>query len=89
MKNDIAMKEVKSSQIQSVGYCPDTKRLSVQFINGGCYQYAGVPPEVHAELQAAESVGKFIHARLKARDGEGQLLYPFTKMDAESDEERA
>lgn len=47
----------KSSNIAAIGYNAPAKRLRVQFKNGGIYEYANVPTNVHMELMAAESKG--------------------------------
>lgn len=70
----------KSSSIASVGYDPDTRTLEVQFTptpyapKGAIYTYADVPPDVHADLLAAPSVGKFFHRAVK------QGGFKFTKV---------
>jgi hypothetical protein len=51
---------VKSSNVESVGYDQEEKTLEVKFKSGGVYQYAGVQPEMYADLLAAESVGWFV-----------------------------
>lgn len=66
-KPKIDMREVKSSQVHSVGYHPETKTLAVRFSNGSTYHYANVAPEVHASMLKAESLGKFLSARIKGR----------------------
>jgi hypothetical protein len=53
--------KVDSSNIESVGYDAATQVLEVRFINGGHYAYHDVPPEVHAEFVAAESIGKHFY----------------------------
>lgn len=58
---------VKSSNVESVGYDPDTKTLQVSFKNGGVYNYAGVEPEKHKDLMAAKSIGGFIHTHIKGK----------------------
>lgn len=63
----INMAPVESSQIASVGYDQATKTLAILFARGGSlYQYPDVEPEVHAAFIAAESVGKYFGAHLKA-----------------------
>lgn len=49
---------VKSTSIKSVGHDPATNTLEVEFSSGKVYRYANVPAEKHAELLAAESIGK-------------------------------
>lgn len=62
------MKPVQSSTIAAVGH--DGKQLTVQFKNGGTYDYPDVPIELHDRMMAAhdagESIGKFFHAHVKA-----------------------
>lgn len=63
----INMAPVESSQIASIGYDQATKTLAILFARGGSlYQYPDVEPEVHAAFIAAESVGKYFGAHLKA-----------------------
>ena len=51
---------VDSSNVAAVGYDPDTRTLRVRFHSGGVYDYAGVPPEIHAALMAGESKGGYL-----------------------------
>jgi hypothetical protein len=55
---------VTSSNIMSVGYDPATRMLEVAY-STGIYQYAGVPPEVHLNMMAAESKGRYLHTQVK------------------------
>lgn len=55
---------VNSKSVVSVGYDAETQELEVEWPSG-IYRYAGVSEETYAELQAAESIGKFILARIK------------------------
>ena len=48
---------VVSSNIVSVGYADGT--LEVEFLNGAIYVYRGVPPDLHAGLMAADSLGAY------------------------------
>ena len=54
------MQPVKSSNVKAVGYDEENKTLQVEYKSGGIYQYPGVPPEIYADLLAAESVGRFV-----------------------------
>jgi hypothetical protein len=60
------MKPVKSSNVQAVGYDPASRTMRVQF-NSGTYDYADVAPEKHADLMAADSLGKHLHAHFKGQ----------------------
>lgn len=64
---DIPMTPVQSSQVQAVGYCAETKTLSVTFTRGPghIYQYTDVPPETHSAFVAAESIGKYFGQHIK------------------------
>lgn len=71
---------VESSQIEAVGYEPDSKTLGVKFLAKGKwpaseYHYANVPPQIHRAMMAAASVGSFFTAEIKSRAD----LYPYTK----------
>lgn len=61
------MKEVESSNIESIGHHADRKELHVRFKNGGHYVYAGVGPDLHADALRADSVGKFINEHVKGK----------------------
>ena len=56
---------VSSSNLRSVGYDASTQTLEVEFLNGGLYQYFGVPASVHAGLMAASSHGSYFDAHIK------------------------
>lgn len=62
----IETKPVESSNLAAIGYDAESKTLQVDFKNGKRFQYPNVPPERFAELQAAESVGKFFATRIKS-----------------------
>jgi hypothetical protein len=59
------MKPVQSSNIEAVGYDPDTQTLAVQFNGGGVYHYAGVSAEAHKALVEAPSVGGHFHQHIR------------------------
>ena len=60
---------VESSNIQAIGYDPDTLILEVEFgknVDAGyphnrLYQYFNVPAEVHRALMDAHSHGEFLY----------------------------
>ncbi len=60
------MQPVKSSNVSAVGYDEENKTLTVEFRSGGIYQYAGVPPEMYADLLEADSVGRFVSQVVRA-----------------------
>ena len=57
---------VKSSNVKAVGYEVETKTLQVEFKSVGIYQYAGVQPEMYADLLKAESIGRFVSQVVRA-----------------------
>src|SRR5947209_17771600 len=61
---EIVMVPVDSTNIGSVGYTAEGKVLRVKFTNGGTYDYADVPAEIHAALMAAESKGRHLRAHV-------------------------
>ncbi len=56
---------VRSSNLRSVGYDDGSRMLEVEFRGGGVYQYFRVPPEVFAELMAADSLGRYLNENVK------------------------
>ena len=55
---------VESSMIQAVGYDPKTHILEVVFNSAQTYCYEDVPPEIHQELMAADSKGRYMRAAI-------------------------
>lgn len=56
---------LKSSNLRSVSYDPDTKTLEVEFTNGNRYQYADVARATVDALIAAPSAGTFFHQHVR------------------------
>jgi len=54
---------VESSSVRSIGYERGT--LEVEFNNGGIYHYLEVPPQVHAALMSAPSIGTYVNKQIK------------------------
>jgi KTSC domain-containing protein len=63
----IERKPVESSNIKSVGFCPDKKCIEVCFNNGSVYSYPDCDQKLYDDLMASESKGKFVNAHLKNR----------------------
>lgn len=61
------MKPVKSANLKAVGYDPTTKTLAIEFSGGNVYHYSGVPPELHDDLCACESFGRFFQERIRGK----------------------
>lgn len=60
-------KEVKSSNVKSVGFCSDRKCIEVEYANGAVYEYPDCDQKLYDDLMACESKGKFVSAHLKKR----------------------
>lgn len=58
---------VTSSNVRSVGYDLATRTLEVEFNNGSVYDYAGVPPDVFAQLMQSPSVGSYLAKSVKPK----------------------
>jgi len=56
---------VQSSNLASVGYDISTNVLEIEFLNGGVYQYYGVPAQVHEGLMNAGSKGSYFYHNIK------------------------
>lgn len=54
-----------SSNIKAIGYDPSTRKLHVQFHSSGTYEFDDVPPEKHAALVSAQSVGKHFQTHIR------------------------
>lgn len=61
----VEMVPVESSNLQEIGYDPETSTLYVGFLNGSRYAYKDVPEEIFEEFKGADSMGRFLHRRIK------------------------
>jgi hypothetical protein len=68
----VEMTPVESSNVAAVGY--RDKTLYVEFKTGTIYRYKDVPEDVYTDMMQAESVGKFLHARIRN-------VYQYEKVD--------
>ncbi|UQA60926.1 KTSC domain-containing protein [Polyangium aurulentum] len=66
-KPELERVRVRSTSLCSVGYDPTTETLDVEFRDERVYRYRGVPPEVHAGLLAAPSLGRFFLAHIRGK----------------------
>ncbi len=55
----------ESSNLLRFGYEATTQVLTVEFKNGGVYNYFDVPENVHEEMKAAPSKGQFLAKVIK------------------------
>jgi len=58
---------VASSNVAAVGYDPDKQEMEVEFTNGATYLYKDVPPETHAALMNASSIGSYIYHNIRGK----------------------
>lgn len=56
---------VASSAIASVGYHARARLLDVEYRTGRVYRYRRVPAAAYRALLEADSVGRFVNARIK------------------------
>ena len=59
------MHYVDSSNVEAIGYDPDTRELHVQFIKSGTYVYLDVEEWVFTEFLHAESKGQYHNLNIK------------------------
>ena len=63
------MIQIQSSNIESVGYDPETKILEITFNNKSIYQYNEVPKSIYDSLMKTNkeggSVGRYFLANVK------------------------
>jgi len=66
-KLNIALTDVESGQIKSIGYCPINKTLAIVFkrVLGAEYQYPGVTQEQFDAFKGADSLGTHFGQHLK------------------------
>ena len=58
---------VRSSNIRSVGYDPESSRLEVEFNSGSIYQYLNVPESEYEGLMNSASKGRYLNRNIKDR----------------------
>jgi hypothetical protein len=56
---------VASSNLAAVGYDSANSVLEITFLDGGIYQYYGVPSQIHAGLMSAGSKGSYFDQYVK------------------------
>lgn len=61
------MKKVKSSNVDTIHYEPDHKRLEVTFKGGGEYHYHDVSQSHYDALENADSVGGHLNTHIKGK----------------------
>jgi hypothetical protein len=61
------MISVKSSNIKSVGYDPESQVMHVEFLSGSKHAYHGVAPAQHSAMMEASSIGSHFHVHIKSK----------------------
>jgi KTSC domain len=56
---------VSSSNVEAVGYDPDSRELWVRFTSGSTYVYSEVDERTHEELMNASSIGSYLNRAIK------------------------
>lgn len=56
---------VNSSNIQSIGYDPQSSVLEVEFTSGDVYQYFNVPEYLYQQFLQASSHGQFLNDNIR------------------------
>ncbi len=74
----IAMQDVTSSQIEAIGYHPETRTLAIRFKGGSLYHYGGCEPETFEAFRTAESIGSYFYKHIKPNTKK----YPYRKIMA-------
>ena len=64
---------VTSASLAAVGFDSATQTLEVDFQNERTYRYYGVPWAVFADLQEADSKGRFFNSQIRNR-------YPYVRV---------
>ncbi len=64
---EIKLTKLKSSMIQSSGYCPETKTMAVEFNGGRTYLFPGVDPEHYKAFRESESPGRHFHNNIRGK----------------------
>ena len=67
------MQYVDSSNIEAIGYDPDSQELHVQFLKSGeTYIYYGVEDWIFQEFLQSDSKGQYLNTKVKGRYNYGK-----------------
>jgi hypothetical protein len=61
----VLRRPLESSCVRSAGYDAEAGELEIEFVHGAVYRYAAVPEQVHAELLAADSHGRYFNRSIR------------------------
>lgn len=83
----IAMTEVQSSQIHSIGHHAPTLTLAIRFRTktgrGSLYHYQNVPAEIFGDLSGAASVGSYFAKHIKGHPND----FPSVRVDEAAEDD--
>ena len=68
MENNVEMKPVESTHIESVGYDSDKKILTVKFKSESTYDYYPITEMLYEEFMASESKGKYFREFIRENE---------------------
>lgn len=60
---------LKSSNLASATFDPETDTLTISFHDGRAYDYFNVPQQVYRSLTLASSAGEYFQRQIKGRFG--------------------
>jgi len=66
---------VSSTNINAVGYDPDTCEMQIQFKNGEVYSYQNIAPDVYQGMSTGD-IGRYFASIVKPQ----RYTMPFTKL---------
>ena len=56
---------ISSTNLKSASYNTETSVLTVNFNNGGIYEYQNIPCELFTKFRMSDSQGKFLNQKIK------------------------
>jgi hypothetical protein len=59
--------QLRSSNLSTATYDPDSQTLTIEFNDGSSYDYFNVPQSLYRGLTLAVSAGKYFHAHIRDR----------------------
>jgi hypothetical protein len=75
----MAWRVFQSHHLNGGDYDPQTKTLTIQFVNGAVHNYHGVPQTIADTLFQSSSPGSYFHAKIRGKYSERQMAQGVTK----------
>jgi len=86
---EIPLTPVESSNVEAIGYDPESKRARVRYKGGATYLYEGVEPALYETIRSAPSIGRAIGAlKRMSTTKENGIKESGTDCSSESTEDR-